>query len=127
MTLDGFEIKKLDFERREEEMEKILMDFAPYNNNSVVAMIRIVNYLPRMNLGKTVKEPNAQVPIIPTATPPFGLGYKPTDNDLLELEVGRMVRAKPKATGLPCPPEPLKPYTPTLNRKFVKAEDSQRY
>ena len=53
--------------------------------------------------------------MIPTATPPFGLGYKPTDDDLLEMEVRRMARAKAKAKGLPCPPEPLKPYTPTLN------------
>ena len=38
-----------------------------------------------------------------------------------------MACAKAKAKGLPCPPEPLKPYTPTLNRKFVKAGDSQCY
>ena len=38
-----------------------------------------------------------------------------------------MAHAKAKAKGLPCPPEPLKPYTPTLNGKFVKARDSQRY
>ena len=39
----------------------------------------------------------------------------------------RMARAKTKAKGLPCPPEALKLYTPTLNRKFVKAGDSPRY
>ena len=38
-----------------------------------------------------------------------------------------MAQAKAKAKGLPCPPEPLKPYTPTLNGKFVKAGESQRY
>ena len=86
-----------------------------------------MNYLLGMNLRKTVKKATAQVPIIPTATPPFGLGYKPTNDDLLEMEVRRMARAKAKAKGLPCPPEPLKPYTPTLNRKFVKAGDSQHY
>ena len=37
--------------------------------------MRRMNYLLGMNLGKTVKNPNAQVPIIPTTTPPFGLGY----------------------------------------------------
>ena len=36
-------------------------------------------------------------------------------------------KAKAKAKELPCPLEPLKPYTPTLNGKFVKAEESQRY
>ena len=66
-----------------------------------------------------------QVLIIPTATPPFGLGYKPTDDDLLEMEVRRMARAKAKTKGLPCPLEPFKPYTSTLNGKFVKAGDSQ--
>ena len=103
------------------------MDFAPYSNNNVVAMMRRMNYLPGMNLGKTMKKATPYVPIIPTATPPFGLGYKPTHDDLLEMEVRRMVRAKAKAKGLLCPPEPLKPYTPTLNGKFVKGRDSQRY
>ena len=45
----------------------------------------------------------------------------------IEMEVRRMDRAKAKAKGLPCPPEPLKPYTPTLNGKCVKAGDSQHY
>ena len=57
------------------------MDFAFYNNNNMVAMIRRMNYLPRMNLGKTMKKPIVLDPIIPTATPPFGLGYKPIDDD----------------------------------------------
>ena len=100
------------------------MDFAPYNNNNVMAMMRRINYLPRMNLRKTVKKATAQVPIILTATPPFGLGYNPIDDDLLEMEVRRMTRAKAKVKGLPCPPKPLKPYTPTFNGKFVKAGDS---
>ena len=65
--------------------------------------------------------------MIPTATPLFGLGYKPTNDDLLEMEVRKMAQAKAKAKGLPCPLEPLKPYTPTLNRNFVKAGESQRY
>ena len=38
-----------------------------------------------------------------------------------------MARAKAKAKGLPSPLEPLKPYTSTLNGKFVKAGDSQCY
>mgnify|MGYP000995221762 CR=1 FL=1 len=101
------------------------MDFAPYGNNDVVAMMRRMNYFLGMNLGKAVKKPTVQDLAIPTATPPFGLGYKPTDDDLLEMEVRKMARAKAK--GLPCPPEPLKPYTPTLNKKFFKARESQRY
>jgi len=87
--------------------------------------MRRMNYLPGMNLGKTVKKPIVQDLIIPTAT--FGLGYKPTDDDLLEMEVRKMAQAKAKAKGLPCPSNPLKPYIPTLNRKFVKARDSQCY
>ena len=80
-----------------------------------------------MNLGKIVKKPIVQVLMIPSATPPFRIGYKPTDDDLLEMEVRKMARAKAKAKGLPCPPKPLKPYTPTLNGKFVKAGESQHY
>ena len=86
-----------------------------------------MNYLSGMNLGKTVKNTNTQVPIIPTATTPFGLGYKATDDYLLEMEVRRMAHAKAKAKGLPCPPKPLKPYTSTLNGKSVKVGDSRRY
>ena len=87
VTLDGCEIERLGFERGEEEVEKILMDFDPYCNNNVVAMMRKMSYFPRMNLEKTLKEVVVRVPIIPTTTPPFGLGYKPTNDDLLELEV----------------------------------------
>ena len=122
--MDGFEIERPGFERREEEVEKIPMDFASYSNNNVVAMMRRMNYLSGMNLGMIVNKPIVQVPKIPTATSPFGLGYKPTDDDLLEMEARRLARAKAKAKGLPCPPEPLKPYTPTLNGKFVKAGES---
>ena len=100
------------------------MDFAPYSNNNVVAMMKRMNYLLGMNLGKTVKKSIVQDPIIPTTTPPFGLGYKPTDDDLVEMEMRRMARAKAKAKGLPCPLEPLRPYSLTLNRKFVKAANS---
>ena len=80
MTLDGFEIEKSIFERREG-VEKIPMDFALYKNN-MVAMMRRMNYLPGMNLGKTMKKPIVLDLIIPIATPPFRLGYKPTDDDL---------------------------------------------
>ena len=97
LTLDGFKIVKLGFERKEEEVEKIPMDFAPHSNNNVVAMMRRMNYLSGMNLGETVKKPTIQDPTIPTAAPPFGLGYNPTDDDLLEMEVRKMARAKAKA------------------------------
>ena len=80
-----------------------------------------------MTLGKVVKKPAIQDLAIPTATPPFGLGYKPIDDDLLEMEVGKIARAKAKAKGLPCPLKPLKPYTLTLNGKFVKAGEIQCY
>ena len=43
LTLDGFEVKWLGFEKREKEMEKIPMDFVPYGNNNVVAMMRRMN------------------------------------------------------------------------------------
>ncbi|KAK9991583.1 hypothetical protein SO802_026568 [Lithocarpus litseifolius] len=51
-----------------------------------------MNYLLGMNLGKTVKKLTVQVLMIPTATPPFGLGYMPTDDDLLEMESPYEVR-----------------------------------
>ena len=57
--MDGFEIEKPGFGRREEEVERIPMDFAPYSNKNVVAMMRKMNYLLMMNLGKIVKEATA--------------------------------------------------------------------
>ena len=60
LTLDGFEIKKSGFEKRGEEVEKIPMDFAPYGNNNMVPMMRRMNYLTRMNLGRAVKKPTIQ-------------------------------------------------------------------
>ena len=123
LTLDGFEIEKLGFEKREEEVEKIPMDFDPYSNNNDVAMMRKMSYFLGMNLGKTMKGAVVRVPTIPTATPPFRLGYKPTNDDLLEMKVRKMAHAK----GLPNPPKPLNPYTPTLNGMFVKAGNSQPY
>ena len=57
LSLDGFEIERPSFEKKEEEVEKIPMDFAPYDNNNVVAMMRRMNYLLGMNLGKAVEKP----------------------------------------------------------------------
>ena len=74
LTLDGFEIERPGFKKREEEVEKIPMDFAPYGNNNVVAMMRRMNYLPGINLGRAMKKPTIQDLAIPTATPPFRLG-----------------------------------------------------
>ena len=88
--MDSFEIKRPSFEKREQEVEKMLMDFALYGNNNVVAIMRRMNYLSGMNLGKTVKKPIVQDLMIPTATPHFGLGYKPTADDLLKMEVRKM-------------------------------------
>ena len=127
MTLDGFEIEKLGFERMIEEVEKTPMDFDPYGNNNVVAMMRKMSYFPWMSLRKTMKGPVVKSPTIVIATPPFELGYKPIDEDLLEMEVKNIARAKAKAKGLPSPSEFLRSYTSTLNGKFIKAGNSQRY
>ena len=62
LTLDGFEIEKPGFGRREEEVENIPMDFTPYSNNNAVAMMKRMNYFPGMNLGKTVKKETTQSP-----------------------------------------------------------------
>ena len=57
LSLDGFEIERPSFEKKEEEVEKIPMDFTPYGKNNVVAMMRRMNYLLGMNLGKAVEKP----------------------------------------------------------------------
>ncbi|KAL0008446.1 hypothetical protein SO802_009948 [Lithocarpus litseifolius] len=115
--MGGFKIEKPGFERRTEEVEKIPMVF----DNNAVVMMRKMSYFLGMSLGKIVKGPAIQAPTIPIATPPFGLGYNHTDEDLLEMELKKMACTKAKAKGLPSPLEPLKSYTPTLNGKFIKA------
>ena len=57
LALDCFEIKRLGFEKKGEEVEKILMDFTLYGNNNVVVMMKRMNYLSRMNLGRAIKMP----------------------------------------------------------------------
>ncbi|KAK9990854.1 hypothetical protein SO802_025839 [Lithocarpus litseifolius] len=57
--------------------------------------------------------------MISTATPPFSLGYKLTDDDLLEIEVKKMARAKAKAKGLLCSSEPPKALYSNIERKHA--------
>ena len=66
LTLDGFEIERPSFEKREEEVKKIPIDFASYGNNNVVAMMRRMNYFSGMNMGRAVKKPIVQDLWIPT-------------------------------------------------------------
>lgn len=57
LTLDAFEIERPGFGKKEEEVEKIPMDFTPYGNNNMVVMMRRMNYFPGMNLGRAMKKP----------------------------------------------------------------------
>ena len=61
-----------------------------------------------MSQGKTMKGATVKAPTIATATLPFGLGYRPTDEDLLEMELKKTACAKAKAKGFPSPLEPFK-------------------
>lgn len=123
VTLDGFEIKKLYFKRVAAEVEKISMDFDPYSNNNVVTIIRRMSYFPGTSQRKTMKGAAVRAPTIATATLPFGLGYRPTDEDLLEMELKKTAHAKAKANGFPSLLEPLRLYTSTLDGKFIKDGD----
>ena len=83
------------------------MDFDPYGNNNVVAIVRKMSFFfffLGMSLGKTMKEAVVRVPTIPTTIPPFRLGYKPMNEDLLEMELKKTARAKAKAKGFPSSP-----------------------
>ena len=72
-----------------------------------------------MGLGRRNKGVHA-FPHFSTSIPPFRLGYKPTNDELLENDSNKTARAKAKAQGLSFDPITMKPYTPTLNGKFVK-------
>ena len=51
-----------------------------------------------------MKEAVVRVPTIPTTIPPFRLGYKPMNEDLLEMELKKTARAKANAKGFPSSP-----------------------
>lgn len=122
LTLAGFEIEKTHMAKENETTEKFPLDFDPYSSPNVVAMMRNMNYFPRMGLGRSKRGPKS-FPKLSMAIPLFGLGYEPTDEDMLEIEVGKMAKAK----GLPYQPKSMRPYTPTWNGKFVKAGETFRY
>lgn len=57
---------------------------------------------------------------------PFGLRYKPTEDDKPEQERRVQAKVKARAKGIPCNP-PIKPYTPTLNGMFIRDGESTPY
>ena len=72
-----------------------------------------------MGLGRCSKGVHV-FPHFSISIPLFGVGYKPTNDELLENDSKKTTRAKAKARGLSFDPISMKPYTPTLNGKFVK-------
>jgi len=62
LTLDGFEIERPGLEKREEEVEKIPIDFAPCGNNNVVAMMRRMNLPSWDEFGESYEEANYSRP-----------------------------------------------------------------
>ena len=121
LFLSGFELEEVPAISwiKEETRECFPMDFDPYSNVQVIAMMKKMKYFPGMGLGRRNKGVHA-FPHFSTSIPPFGLGYKPTNDELLENDSNKIARAKAKAQGLSFEPISMKPYTPTLNGKFVK-------
>ena len=106
---------------KEETRECFPMDFDPYSHVQVIAMMKKMKYFPGMGLGGH----NNGVHVFPhfsTSIPPFGLGYKPTNDELLENDSNKTARAKAKAQGLSFEPISMKPYTPTLNGRLSKKD-----
>ncbi|KAK4595542.1 hypothetical protein RGQ29_013855 [Quercus rubra] len=121
LFLSGFELEEVPAISwiKEETRECLPIDFDPYSNVQVIAMMKKMKYFPGMGLGRRNKGVHA-FPHFSTSIPPFGLGYKPTNDELLENDSNKTARAKAKAQGLSFDPISMKPYTPTLNGKFVK-------
>uniref|UniRef100_A0A2N9HKR9 Uncharacterized protein n=1 Tax=Fagus sylvatica TaxID=28930 RepID=A0A2N9HKR9_FAGSY len=93
--------------------------YDPYSNDKVVTMIRGMGYFPGMGLGRK-DQGIAEFQDYPKAIPTFGLGYKPTEEELLQKKERFLARIEAQNKGLPFDPIPMKPYTLTLNGKFVK-------
>jgi len=128
LALSGFDIEEVQaISWLEENIEECFpMDFDPYNNDKVVSMMRKMDYFPGLGLGRNNQGlPNFTSYV--TTIPPFGLGYKPTDEDLLEEGLKKIAHSKAKVKGLSYEPPTLKPYIPTLNEKFVKEGEVQLY
>ena len=128
LALSGFDIEEVQaISWLEEAIEECFpMDFDPYSNDKVVSMKRKMDYFPGLGLGRNNQGlPNFTSYV--TTIPPFGLGYKPTDEDLLEEGLKKIAHSKAKVKGLSYEPPTLKPYIPTLNGKFVKEGEVQLY
>lgn len=88
-----------------ETKEKFPLDFDPYSSPNVFAMMRNMNNFPGIGLGRSKRGPKS-FPKLSMAIPPFGLGYEPTNEDMLEIEVEKMAKNKAKAEVLPYQPNP---------------------
>ncbi|GMY21051.1 Retrovirus-related Pol polyprotein from transposon 17.6 [Fagus crenata] len=100
--------------------------YDPYSNDKVVTMIRGMGYFPGMGLGRK-DQGIAEFQDYPKAIPTFGLGYKPTEEELLQKKERFLARIEAQNKGLPFDPIPMKPYTLTLNGKFVKEGEEHPY
>ena len=128
LALSGFDIEEVQaISWSEEAIEEFFpMDFDPYSNDKVVSMMRKMDYFPGLGLGRN-NQGLLNFTSHATTIPPFGLGYKPTDEDLLEEGLKKIARSKAKVKGLSYEPSTLKPYTLTLNGKFVKEGEVKLY
>ena len=124
----GFDIEEVQaISWSKEAIEEFFpMDFDPYSNDKVVSMMRKMDYFPSLGLGRNNQGLLNFTSHAPTI-PPFGLGYKPTNEDLLEEGLKKIACSKAKVKGLSYEPFTLKPYTLTLNGKFVKEREVKLY
>ena len=61
------------------------MPFDPYDSITIANMLRKMNYFIGLGLGKR-QQRIPEFPHFPSTEHHFGLGYEPTDKDLVELK-----------------------------------------
>ncbi|KAJ4838762.1 hypothetical protein Tsubulata_007795 [Turnera subulata] len=88
ISLSGFVFEEVNTQTWGlEHQENFPLYYDPFSNTRIMGIMKKMDFLPFMGLGRHqqwIIEP----PLIPTIIPSFGLGYKPTPEDIKRMEAG---------------------------------------
>ena len=97
--------------------ELVGLCFDLYANMAVANMMKRMNYFPGLSLGRN-QQGLSEFPTYPTTTPPFGLDYVLTEENIEDQKVKAMERALIRAQGKAFEWS-MRPYFKTLNGYFI--------
>ena len=125
IPLSSFTFDSVQMISGEPGKEFVGLCFDSYANVAVANMLKKMNYFPGLGLGRN-QQGLSKFPTYLTATPPFGLGYVPTEEDIEDQKVKARERALTWAQGRTFEWS-MCLYFKTLNGCFVKQGDHFPY